>query len=380
MERSISGKARFLRFIWGTIPWLAVICIVVFIGMMFGKISEEKKQIEEERRAALAHSVPASRVITLTLKPIRLEDRINLPAEVETLENLWVKAEVPGQVVSIHVKEGQQVQKGQLLVRLDSRDYRSRVESIEANYKYALEEYHRISALAQRKIAAASQLDQVEANLKALKAQREEARLALSRTQIKAPIGGRLNEVEAEVGEYLSVGREVAQILQMEQVKVTVGVPESDVAAIFDLDSADVILEALNGRRVKGEKVFLSRQPRTLARLYNLELVLPNPDGRILPGMFARVELVKQVFEDALTVPLYAVITQGEKRFVFVEKDGKAEMREVALGILSEWQVQIRSGLNPGEKVIVVGHRGLDHGQAVQVIKNVDSPEEILSS
>jgi RND family efflux transporter MFP subunit len=354
--------------------------MIVFVVMMFGKIGEEKKRLEDDRRAALAESTPAIRVITLKVTPSRLEDKINLPAEVETLENLWVKAEVPGQVVSVHVKEGQQVKKGQLLVRLDSRDYKSRVASIEANYQYAQEEFGRISALAERKIAAVSQLDQVKANLKALKAQRDEARLALSRTQIKAPIGGRLNEVEAEVGEYLPVGREVAQILQMEQVKVTVGVPESDVAAIFDLDSADVILEALNSRRVKGDKVFLSRQPRSLARLYNLELVVPNPDGHILPGMFARVELVKEVFEDAITVPLYAVITRGDHYYVFVEKDGKAERREVTLGILSGWQVQVRSGLNPGDNVIVVGHRGLDGGQEVQVIKNVARPEEILSS
>ena len=354
--------------------------MIVFVVMMFGKIGEEKKRLEDDRRAALAESTPAIRVITLKLTPTRLEDKINLPAEVETLENLWVKAEVPGQVVSVHVKEGQQVKKGQLLVRLDSRDYKSRVASIEANYQYAQEEFGRISALAKRKIAAASQLDQVNANLKALKAQRDEARLALSRTQIKAPISGRLNEVEAEVGEYLPVGREVAQILQMEQVKVTVGVPESDVAAIFDLDSADVILEALNSRRVKGYKVFLSRQPRSLARLYNLELVVPNPDGHILPGMFARVELVKEVFEDAITVPLYAVITRGDNYYVFIEKDGKAERREVALGILSGWQVQVLSGLNPGENVIVVGQRGLDDGQEVKVMKNVASPEEILSS
>ena len=137
MERSKSGKVRLLRFIWGTIPWLVVICMIVFVVMMFGKIGEEKKRLEDDRRAALAESTPAIRVITLKLTPSRLEDKINLPAEVETLENLWVKAEVPGQVVSVHVKEGQQVKKGQLLVRLDSRDYKSRVASIEANYQYA---------------------------------------------------------------------------------------------------------------------------------------------------------------------------------------------------------------------------------------------------
>lgn len=158
------------------------------------------------------------------------------------------------------------------------------------------------------------------------------------------------------------------------------GVPESDVAAIFDLEEADVIIEALGKRRVKGKKVFLSRQPRSLARLFDLELRVPNPDGRILPGMFARVELVKQVFEQALAVPLYAVITQGDERFVFVEEGGRAERRSVRLGVLVGWEVQISSGLKPGEKVIVVGHRLVDDGQPVEVIKSVSNPSEILKS
>jgi len=176
----------------------------------------------------------------------------------------------------------------------------------------------------------------------------------------------------------MDANQSVAQILQFDRVKVTVGVPESDVAAVFDLEKAEVIIEALNGLRVKGTKVFLSRQPRTLARLYDLEMVVPNPDGRILPGMFARVELVKQVFNKALTIPLYAVITKGNERFVFVEKNGKAERRAVELGILVGWQVQVQSGLKPGERAIVVGHRLLDDGQSVELIKNVSDPSEIL--
>ena len=95
--------------------------------------------------------------------------------------------------------------------------------------------------------------------------------------------------------------------------------------------------------------------------------------------MFARVELVKQVFEEALAVPLYAIISQGEEHFVYVEKDGRAEKRSVELGTLAGWNVQVTSGLAPDEKVIVVGHRFLDHGQTVEVIKNVRDPREILN-
>ena len=157
------------------------------------------------------------------------------------------------------------------------------------------------------------------------------------------------------------------------------GVPESDVAAIFDLEEAEVIIEALGKRKVKGRKVFLSRQPRNLARLFELELRVPNPDGHLLPGMFARVELVKQVFDRALAIPLYAVITQGDERVVFVEKEGRAERRSIKLGALVGWEVQVTSGLKPGERVVVVGHRVLDDGQAVEIIKNVSNPSEILN-
>ncbi len=373
-------RTKILRFFWGLFPWLIVILIVAFIVNLGGRIKEDKAKLTEAKKAAIKKEVPAVRVITMTLKPGRLEDKINLPAEVVPHENLWVKAEVPGQVVAIPVKEGQIVRKRQVLIQLDDRDLLSQLERIEANYELAKLEYDRIATLVKKKITATTNLDKIAAQLKDLKAQRKMAMLALSRTRIIAPIGGRLNEIKTEVGDQMVPGKAVVQILQFTKVKVVVGVPESDVSSVFDLDEATVVIEALDKRKVKGRKIFLSRQPRSMARLYDLELMIPNPDGHILPGMFARVELVKAVFEKALTVPLYAVITKGDERFVYVEKDGRAEKRTVELGVLVDWQVQVTAGLKPEERVVVVGHRFLDDGQVVEVIKNVSHPREILES
>lgn len=377
MNRSDS-KTKALRFLWGVIPWMMVALIVVFIVIMGGRIKEEKARLEEAKKAAIKREVQPVQVITLTLKPRRLEDKINLPAQVEPYEDLWIKAEVLGQVVTVLVEEGQTVEKEQVLIQLDDRDYKTRLSRIDANYRLAKLDYDRTAALAKRKVTSMAKLDSIEAHLKDLEAQVSEARLALSRTRITAPIGGRLNEIKAKQGNFLAVGDPVAQILQLDQVKVNVGVPESDVAAIFDLDEAEVIIEALGKRRVKGRKVFLSRQPGTLARLYDLELRVPNPDGHILPGMFARVELVKRVFNRALALPLYAVITQGDERFVYIENDNRAEKRNIKMGMLVGWQVHVTSGLAAGDRVIVVGHRFLDKGQPVEVIKNVSDPCEIL--
>jgi len=377
MKKS-DAKTKILRFIWGVFPWLMVALIVVFIVNMGGRIKEKKTRLEEAKKAAMKKEVPVVRVITLTLKPRRLVDKINLPAQVEPSEEVWVKSEVPGQVVKVLVKEGQRVKRGQVLVRLDDRDYRTRLARTEANYKLAKLNYDRTEALVKKKIAAPTKLDEIEAQLKDLTAQRTEAQLALSRTRISSPTSSLLNEIEAKKGDFLAVGDPVAQILEIDHVKVIVGVPESDVAAIFDLEEAEVIIEALGKRRVKGKKVFLSRQPRSLARLFDLELRVPNPDGRILPGMFARVELVKQVFNQALAIPLYAVISQGDEYLAFVEQEGRARRRNITPGVLAGWQVQVTSGLEAGDRVIVVGHRLLDDGQEVEVIKNVSNPNEIL--
>lgn len=378
--KSTKAKIKLLRFVWSAIPWLMVALIVAFIVTMGSRIKEKKAHLEEAKKAAIKQEVPAVRIITLTLTPRRLVDKINLPAQIDPYEEVWVKTEVPGQVIEVLVKEGQMVKKGQVLMKLDDRDYRTRLARIEANYKLAKLNHERTKTLVKKKIAAPTKLDEIEAQLKDLTAQRNEATVALSRTSITTPLSSLLNEISAKMGDYIGVGDPVAQILEIDTVKVTVGVPESDVVAIFDLNEADIIIEALGKRRVKGNKIFLSRKPRTLSRLFDLELSVPNPDGRILPGMFARVELVKHVYEDAVALPLYAIITQEDERFVFIEKEGRVEKRRVTLGTLIGWQAHITSGLKAGERVVVVGHRLLDNGQAVKVIKNVSNPSEILKS
>ena len=374
-----TGKSKLLRRIWGLFPWAIVLCVAFFIFSLYQDIRTERSRLEKAKQEAIRKDIPSVRVITLTAIPRRLEDTIKLPGYVEPAENLWVKTEVSGQVVQILVKEGAQVTRGQVLAKLDDRDYRSRLARIEANHRLAKLEYDRIYSLDKKKITAASRLDEIEARLNDVSAQQKEAKLALSRTRILAPIKGQVNEIIAKQGSFLGVGDPVAQILRLSDVKVTVGIPESDVAFFLDLNEATVIIDALEKRRITGKKVFLSRQPRNLARLFDLELEIPNTDGHILPGMFARVELIRAVHEKALVIPLYAVINQGDEQFVYIENDGSAKRTPVVLGQLVDWQVHITSGISANDKVIVVGHRLLNDGQPIEVIKNVSDVREILA-
>jgi membrane fusion protein (multidrug efflux system) len=374
-----TGKSKLLRLIWGLFPWAIVLCIVVFIFSLYQDIRTERSRLEKAKQEAIRKDTPSIRVITLTVIPRRLEDTIKLPGYVEPAEDLWVKTEVSGQVLQVLAKEGAHIKRGQVIAKLDDRDYRSRLSRIEANHRLAKLEYDRIYSLDKKKITAASRLDEIEARLNDVSAQQDEAELALSRTRILAPIEGQVNEIIAKQGSFLGVGDPVAQILRLSDVKVIVGIPESDVAFFLDLNEATVIIDALGKRRVTGKKVFLSRQPRNLARLFDLELEIPNTDGHILPSMFARVELIRAVHEKALVIPLYAVINQGDEQFVYIENDGSAKKTPVVMGQLVDWQVHITSGISANDKVIVVGHRLLNDGQPIEVIKNVSDVREILA-
>ena len=370
-------KQKALHSVWSFFPWIIIGVILVFIVSMFMAIGVKKTKLEAEKTAAMKQEASIANITTLTVNPGRLADKIDLPAEVEPWEDVWVKAEVPGQVVSVIAREGQKIVEGQIIVQLDDRDYRSRLDRIQANLQFAKANHGRIAELAKQHIVSASQLEETEARLKDMETQAQEAELALKRTHVRAPISCVLNKIKAKRGDFLGVGDPVAQIIQLDRIKVKVGVPESDVAAIFDLQQADVIFEALNKRRVVGKKVFLSRQPDSLSRLYDLELFIANPAGDILPGMFARVELVKHVYDKALAVPLFSVITDKSERFVYIEKNGKAERRNVQLGTLVGLLVHITSGLQPGDKVVVTGQRQINEGQAVVVIKNFSGIEEL---
>jgi membrane fusion protein (multidrug efflux system) len=169
----------------------------------------------------------------------------------------------------------------------------------------------------------------------------------------------------------------VATVLDIERIKVVVGIPETDVDAVRKIDRFDISIEALNNRKISGKKYFLAVAPESMAQVYRLELEVANKQEEILPGMFARVEIVKEEFPDALAIPLYAVISRDNKHYVYVEDNNVAKLQEVKLGILDGWQIQITEGLKPGGKVIVVGQRSVDEGQRLNVVKRVTDPAEI---
>lgn len=335
------------------------------------QIAENKIEIRTDR--------PDVNVVALELRPKMIRDRINLPGVVEPWVKFDVIAEVRGEVIEKRMEKGTPVKQGDVIAGLDKSDYEIALQAAKAAYDTALASKNRVENLYAQQLASRSELDDITAQVERFKAEMDSARLNLARCTIRSPINGILNQLYIDKGQYVNVAAPIAEVIQMDRVKVSVGIPESDVSAVRTVEDYMVAFDALSGRVYPAKKYFLSIASDSQARLYKLELEIDNPAHEILPDMFARVDIVKKEVGDALSLPLYSIISLKDQDTVYVVNDSTAHARKIQTGIQEGWQIQVTDGLKPGDRVIVVGHRRVSDGQPVNLIRTVSDMKEIMN-
>ena len=372
-----SPRRSVFKRIWGLLPTILVFFLVGLIFLLGNQIKTKGDVLKEEKAAGLRTTRTQTNVVAMEMVPSYLRERINLPGAIKPWIDLRVVAEVQGKIVEKRVHEGQRVQKGDILAEIDARDYRNAYDSAKASYSLAASTQKRLQRLFKDKVSTQAQLDDIIATVKTSKAAMDNAALNLERCQIRAPMDGIVDRLYVDVGQYLKSADPVAELLEMDRVKVVVGIPESDVADVRQLNRFSIGIDALGGQTFEGTYHHLYKTADSFARLYNLEITVDNADGRLLPDMFARVEIIKKEVPDGLAVPLYALLNINESNAVYVMDQGVARLRMVEVGIQDGWRMEIRNGLKPGDQVVVVGQRSINDGEAVNVTRTIRSIEEI---
>jgi membrane fusion protein (multidrug efflux system) len=360
------------------LPLLLLVGLVGAIIGLSGTIKAEKVRMTEEKSQTAAKERPPANVVLLEVAPSTIQDRINLPGVIEPWEQLTLLSKVHGTVIETLVQEGDKVTTGQVIARLDPADFQIALDSAQAVYELAVADQQRLAALFEQDIIPRAQIEKIDAHVKTSKAALQNAELMLSRCTITAPISGVIRRMDAVEGLLLNVSDPVAEILQIDRVKAVVGIPESDVALVRNIEAVTMTVQALDDRQISGRTHYLASSPENGARLYRLELAVDNRDHQILPGMFFRAQLVKKVYQDAVAVPIYTVIKRRDKQFVYVEKNGVAHQLPVELGIIEDWRVQVTDGLPPGSRVVVEGHRDIDQGRKLNIVRVLSDPREAL--
>lgn len=370
-------RGKFVYFIWNNLPRFVLVAMVALIFVLKGVISDESKTIATEKANEIKAEKPPVNTVTLLLSPTTITDRINLPGAIEPWTRLRLMAKIGGSIEEVLVTEGDHVKKGDILARIEDVDYKIALDRAKAAYTLAKDDFERDKEIYKKGVIPTATLDFNRTKMQTSKADYDNATLMLSRTEITSPMDGVIRRLDAKIGLQLSVGDPIAEILDIDRVKAIIGIPESDVTAIRKLNTVDLTIQALNDKKVQAEKHFLSPAPETTARLYNLELKIDNPENEILPGMFVRADIIKKQLNNRISIPFYSVISRNDEQYVYIEQNGLAEKRNVSLGIMENWLVEVTKGLSTGEQLIVEGHRDVEDGQEIKIIKTMSDIGEM---
>jgi membrane fusion protein (multidrug efflux system) len=378
-KKSTAGlKYTILVKIRTVLPVVFLLLLIVAIVGLSGTIKGEKLRLKAEKKEAISTEQPTANVVVLDVTPTTIQDRINLPGVIEPWKKLSVLAKIQGTVIEMNVSEGDKVTKGQVIAHIDPADYQIALESARATFELAAANQKRTKTLFDKGIIPPAEMETIDAQVKTSRAEMKKAELMLSRCEITAPISGVIRRLDAKEGLLLNVFDPIAEILEIDKVKAVVGIPESDVPLVRNIKDVDLTIQALNEREIVGRFHFLASSPDNGARLYRLELEIDNKDNIILPGMFFRAQIVKRTITDTFAVPLFTVIKRQDRQYVYIEENGVARQLPVELGIIEDWRVQITKGLSCGNRIVVEGHRDIDQGHKLNVVRVINDPLEVL--
>jgi membrane fusion protein, multidrug efflux system len=304
---------------------------------------------------------------------VAFTDALRIVGTVAAQRDVRVAAEESGVIRALLVERGQRVAAGQPLARIDDKMLQAQHEQARAEATLARETWERQRRLWEEEgigselayLQAKHRAETAAANLKMFTER-------VGRTVVRAPIAGLVEERLVEVGTMVAPGTLVARIVAADTVKVTGGIPERYAGEIRRGAALDVDFDVLGGRTFTGELAFVGSSVNEQNRTFPIEVAVPNPGGVIKPGMVASVRVARRAVQDALVVPREAVLRTEAGFIVYVvdERGGApvAEARPVVTGPAMGGRVLVESGLEAGERIVVVGQQRIAPGDALQIV------------
>ena len=341
------------------LPVLLALAVALAAGCSNGK-AKEKDPAEAEA------------TVPVEVQPLRRAAMLAVysgTAPIEAHEEAEVVAKVGGEVRQIFVEEGDNVQAGQVLARLDGDRLRLEVAQTEANLRKLERDYNRQLELSEKGLVAKGTAENAKFDLDALRAAYDSGRLELSYTEIRAPIDGVVSARYIKLGNTIAQNAPTFRVTDLDPLVAYVHIPEKEFRKLAPQQTAEIVVDALGGERFAGTISRISPTVDPKTGTFRARVEVPDPSRRLKPGMFGRVNIVYERRENALQLPRAAIVDADGEQSVFVVADGKAAQRPVRTGLASNGWVEVVDGLDGSERVVVVGQGGLKTGTAVKVVE-----------
>ena len=355
-----------------------MLIMLVLVGAVLGGLFGFKVFVGGKIKEAMAGlaSMPQT-VSSTTATSSDWQPKIDAVGSLRAVRGADLSLEVPGGVEEITFNSGDEVQEGQLLLRLRNADEVARLKSLEATAQLAQITYDR--DVKQLKAQAISQaiVDNDEASLRNAKAQVDTQKAIVDKKYLRAPFTGKLGLRQIDLGQFLSAGTVIATLQALDPIFVDFLLPQQSVAKLSTGQAVKVKVDAFPNRVFEGKITAINPKIETASRNIQVRATLPNDDQKLLPGMFATVELETGAAERLVTLPQTAVVYNPYGSVVYMVDDkgkgpdGKPQLTArqvfVTTGATRGDQVAITRGVSEGDTVVTSGQLKLRNGAPLAI-------------
>ena len=350
--------------------------ILLISAALFSGCSSENGDVENE-----TDGVRLMPVETVTMVNGDFEDFIRLSGTVEAIDDATISSESSGRILSIS-NRGDQVRRGDVIARLDDRVIRAQYNASQTAYELAEDTFTRLESLYADSIISTQDFRSARAQRDQAKAQLELTNKQLLDSQIEAAFDGRVEERFVSTGELVGPGQPVVRLVNSDNVRVLAGIPERFSGEITEGSEVEVNISALGVDPIESRITYAGNVIDPDTRTYTVEVELNNPEGVIKPDMIVELQVKRSTLQNVLIIPRTAVLRDEDGASVFVSRTENgnkyAELVNVNTGMSSGPVIQIVSGLEEGDEVVVSGMRSLSIGDQLNVVQTESSLERAV--
>lgn len=349
--------------------WLAAALLLAVAACGGGEATELGAAPPEQGTVTRAVNVEVERA-----EPRSFTDYVRVVGTVEADRDVMVAAEESGRIREVFVDKGARVREGQAIAKIDDAILAAQLEQAAAAAALAEETWQRQKRLWEdEQIGTELQYLQAKYNARTAAAQAKALQERLDNTTVRAPFEGVLEDRYVELGDMVVPGAPVGRVLDLTPARVAGGVAERYANELTTGAEAEVRIDPANNGAYTGRVGYVGSAVDPDARTFGIEVLVPNQEGVIKPGMVANVRIALGTLREVIVVPQQAVIRRENTYIVFVAREGadgfpRAEAVTVELGPRQANETVIRSGLEAGDRVIVVGQQQVAAGDALRIV------------
>lgn len=336
----------------------------VFYLLTVLSISSCGKETKEAEKGT-AGAMPAQSVQVVIVAQDALDNAINATGTILSNEEVEIRSEIQGRVTGVYFKEGERIQAGKLLIKIDDSELQAQLKKTELGILLAKEDEARKKKLLDINGISKEEYDVAQNNLLKMQADKELLEIQIKKTAVIAPFSGTIGLRYISEGGYVSSSNLITVLQQSDPVKIEFSIPEKYAAL---LNNGAIVNFTVEGDLHEYSAKVYAKEPKIdpSTRTIKVRAISSNPDYKLIPGAFAKLDISLETLENAMVLPSNALIPTIQGQSVLLVKKGIATSQIVKTGIRSENETQITDGVSPGDSVIVTGLLTVRDGMPVK--------------